>query len=208
MLEIRKAGSIPGRSRRLVERTGAGARAGFTLIELLQVMAVASIVMTIAAARIDWVAMHVTSSGRQIMMTMLAAQRQAILQQHAIVVVFDVANNRLRIHEDRNNNRAIDTGEKIRYVALEAAATFGRGAAPALSFGSTAVSFTRKQDGMPAVTFLRSGSASELGGFYITSRRAAGSSRYATDAKALEINRATGRTSYLTYDGTGWRRGF
>src|SRR5688572_33394685 len=127
MLQKRKAGSNPGRSRRLVERTGASARAGFTLIELLQVMAVASIVMTIAAARIDWVAMHVTGSGRQVMMTMLAAQRQAILQQHAVVVVFDVGNNRLRIHEDRNNNRVIDTGEKTRYVTLEPAVTFGRG---------------------------------------------------------------------------------
>src|SRR5687768_16344186 len=183
MLQMASAGTSPGRGRRPVARMSARRRAGFTMIELLQVMAVASIVMTIAAARIDWVAMHVTSNGSQVMMTMLAAQRQAILQQHAMVVVFDIPNNRLRIHEDRNNNRVIDTGEKTRYLTLEPAVTFGRGAAPALSFGSTPVSFTKKQDAMPAVTFLRSGSASELGGFYITSRRAASSSRHTTDAK-------------------------
>jgi prepilin-type N-terminal cleavage/methylation domain-containing protein len=178
-------------------------RAGFTLLELLQVMVVAGVVMTIAASRVDWVSMQVTSTGRQAVMTLLAAQRLAVLRQHAIVVGFDVAHNRLRIHEDRNNNGKMEVGEHIKFVTLEGATKFGRGAAPARPFGSGPISFAKKQAGMPAVTFFRSGSASELGGFYITSRRGR-----AQDARALEINRGTGRASYLAYDGTSWRRGF
>jgi hypothetical protein len=152
--------------------------------------------------------MEVTSAGRQASMTLLAAQRLAVLRQHAIVVAVDEAHNRLRVHEDGNSNGVIDTGENVKYLQLEDAAAFGRGAAPALPLGNDAVSFVKTQNGMPAITFHRSGSAGETGVLYITSRRALAGRDHAKDSRALDISRSTGRASYFTYDGTAWRRGF
>jgi hypothetical protein len=171
-------------------------------------MVITGIMMTFAAARVDWVSMQVNSSARQVGTTLLAAQRLALLRQYAIVVAFDTVNSRLRIHEDRNNNTRIDSDEKTSYLHLEDGVTFGRGAAPTHPLVSTTVTYVRTQTGMPAVAFGRSGAASEMGGFYITSKRALGSAQRAKYDRAFSTVRATGRVSYFYYDGTEWRRGF
>jgi prepilin-type N-terminal cleavage/methylation domain-containing protein len=180
---------------------------GFTILELLVVMMIAAIVVTFAIPRIDFVAMEMNASGRGVMMTLLKAQRQAIMQQHAVVVAFDTANRRLRVHNDRDNDGVIDSDEILNFVALEGAAVFGRGSAPALGFGSAAINLVKQQGGLPAITFARSGSASENGGLYITSRRDAGSGGRPNHARAFEIDRATGRTFFFQHDGS-WRSMF
>jgi Tfp pilus assembly protein FimT len=196
----------------LVRRAGVagrGVRPGFTVIELVQVMLVTGIMMSFAATRIDWMSMQVNSATRQVSTTLLAAQRLAVLRQHAIVLALDTVGNRLRVHEDRNNNGVIDAGEKTTYLQLEEVVTFGRGSARAYEkLGSSAVTFARKQDGMPAITFNRSGSTSEMGGFYLTSKRAYGRNPHAKYARAFDVNRATGRVSLFFFDGTEWRQNF
>lgn len=183
-------------------------RSGFTLVELLVVMTIIGIVATFAMPRIDYTRIRMDSGFRQVAMRLLAAQRKAVLQQHAVIVALDSAGRQLRIHEDRNNNGVIDAGERIEYMLLEDGVVFGRGSAPAASIGSNAIMLKKKQGTLPAVTFHRSGSAGELGGFYLTSARGGSSARFAEDARAFEIDRATGRTSLLQYAGGRWIRRF
>ncbi len=141
--------------------------------------------------------------------TMMGAQREAVARQHDVMVTFDIAGSRVVLDFDANNNGVRDAGERRRVVEVERSVAFARANAPARAFGAGPVSFDNGAAGQPEVTFHRSGSASQAGGFYLTSRKAAsGAIRRILDTRAIEIVRATGRTEWWRYDGAAWRRGF
>lgn len=183
-------------------------RNGFTLLELLIVLGIAATVAMFAIPSIDVAGMRVSSSARQVGMTMLNAQRLAILKQHTVIVSFDTTNLMVSMHEDRNNNGTVDAGENRNYVKLEEGVVFGRGSAPAAAFGDEAITFAKRQAGMPMVAFNRSGSAGENGGFYMTSMRSAAAAQYARDTRGFVVNRGTGRTIMYGYSNLGWKRSF
>lgn len=182
--------------------------AGVTLVELLIVMTVIGIMAGIAAPFIDVTDYRTRAAIRELGSTFLAAQRLAVTRQHHVIVAFDVDNNRIRIHEDANNDGRIDEGELVRFVELAEGIVFGRGGAPARPMGSGPVVFNGRQDGLPSVTFQRNGAASEAGGFYVTSTRDARTGSYAKDARAIEIERSTGRAMWFRYTPSGWQREF
>lgn len=176
---------------------------GFTLIEALVIVTVIGIVVGIAIPRVDVKRFRMNEAVREVASTLARAQYRAVLQQHDVVVWFDVAARRLRVHDDRNNDGDIQAGEPVTVVALPDGVVFGRGGAPALPMGLGPVTF-RQRFGTPYVTFQRNGSAGEAGGLYLT---AAGSTEPA-DSRAVEVERATGRASWFLHDGTAWKRGF
>lgn len=181
------------------------ASSGFALVELLIVLVIIGLVATFAAPRIDITRFRVNSAVQALGTTILTAQRQAVTRQHDVIVLFDTAAKLLRIHEDRNNNGAEDTGEHVRPVSLGEEIVFGRGPAPAMSpLGTGAVSIAKVIGGEPALVFHRDGSASEVGGFYVTSLRAQRDSIRPQDARAVTVERATGRASWFRYTGTAW----
>lgn len=187
---------------------GRGRSAGFTIIELMIVMVMVGIVVALAAPNVDPTRNRMNSSMQLLGTTMLTAQRQAMYQQHDIVVRVDTAERRLRVHEDRDNDGSIDTGEHERSVPIGEGVVFGRGGAPAMGFGSAPVVFTRTIGGLPAVVFHRDGSASSAGGFYVTSLR---ESRYGgkpADTRAITVARATGRAAWFRYRADGWQKAF
>jgi hypothetical protein len=61
------------------------------------------------------------------------------------------------------------------------------------------VTWTETQDGLPALTFRRNGSASEESILYLTSERGA-----VEDTRAIEIERATGRLRCYSYATGTW----
>jgi prepilin-type N-terminal cleavage/methylation domain-containing protein len=179
----------------------------FTLVELMIVLAVIGIAATFALPRIDVTRFKVNSAVQALGTTVLTAQRQAVTQQHDIVVLFDTTTNRIRIHEDRNNDGDVDLpGEHVRPVPLGESIVFGRGPAPTLAaLGSDGVVINKRIGGIPALVFHRDGSASEAGGFYVTSVIAKrGESSRSTDARAVTVDRATGRASWFRYSPNGW----
>jgi len=112
----------------------------------------------------------------------------------------------LRIHEDADNDNVIDAGERVTAAALPEGVTFGRGAAPARAMGGAIVNFTRTQGILPMVVFHRDGSANENGGVYVTTIDGLSVGRVA-DVRAVEVSRATGRTSWFTYTTGTWKEG-
>ncbi|HEY6061034.1 MAG TPA: prepilin-type N-terminal cleavage/methylation domain-containing protein [Gemmatimonadales bacterium] len=183
--------------------------AGFTLMEMMIVLVVIGVVVAFAAPKIDVTKFRVESSMQGVGMTMLAVERQAITQQHDEIVMFDVAKNLIRIHEDANNNGAIDAGERVHGVPLGEGIVFGRATAPARPMGPGPVTFTKVAGGLPAVVFHRDGSASEAGGFYLTSTRAATAGTHLDDTRSVELERATGRASWYKFGPPStWRRAF
>ena len=191
-------------------KTGYGFRnqQGWTIVELIIVVVMVGLVVVIAAPRIDTTKYRVESAVQGLGMTLLAQERLAITKQHDIIVLFDQPNNSIRIHEDRDNSGTIDPGERVRGMPLGEGIVFGRGAATARPMGPGPITFVRRIAGMPALVFHRDGSASEAAGFYITSVQAAGGAVRATDARAIELEAATGRASWYRYNGTTWLRAF
>ena len=185
-------------------------RRGFTLLEMMVVVVLIGMVTVIVAPRIDFARYQIDGGIQAVATTLMAAQREAIAKQHDVAIMFDQPNSSLRILYDTNNNSVIDATERVRVITLDTHVRFGRASASALpQLGGSAVTFTRMIGGLPSVVFHRNGSASQSGGLYLTSVRAAtGLVTYQRDTRALELYRATGRPEWWRYDGTNWSRGF
>src|ERR1700680_2041326 len=93
-------------------------RLGVTLIELLIVLVILGLIVAFAAPKIDVMKFRIESSMQGVGLTLLAVERQAITQQHDIIVMFDATNQAMRIHEDKNDNGTVDAGERVRSVPL------------------------------------------------------------------------------------------
>lgn len=182
---------------------------GFSTLELMLVICIMGMMAGIAITKIDLAKMEANSAVQVLSTTMVAGQREAITKQHNLILTFDASQRTMRMVWDRNNNSAIDNGERVRAIPLDGRIGFGTGGATPRTFGANPINFDRDIGGRPALIFHRNGSASGIGGFYLTSTRAmADPPKYATDTRAVEIVRATGRTEWYRWTGTAWKRGF
>jgi Tfp pilus assembly protein FimT len=181
-----------------------------TLVEMLVVIGLIGLMTAIIAPRIDFEHYQIDGGMQAVSTTLMAAQRAAVAKQHNVAVMFDTTNSSLRILYDENNNNAIDASERIRVLQLDSHVRFGQASAPALpQLGGRTVASFRLINGLPSIVFHRNGSASEAGGLYLTSvRAAAGLATHQRDTRALELYRATGRPEWWRYNGTDWTRGF
>jgi len=180
-------------------------QAGFTIIELLIVVIIVGLIAALAAPRINLTRYKIEGSLMGVNSLLFGAQRLAVTRQHDILILFDVPNNMLYIHEDQNNNGDLDAGERKRGYPLGDQVQYGLGTATARPMGPGPVTFTRLFQGMPALVFHRTGSASEALGLYLTSTRA----NHPEDTRALEVERSTGRVSWYRFQPpSSWKRGF
>ena len=185
-------------------------RSAVTLIELLMVVTIIGVVVGIGVWKID-VARYQINGDQQVVGTaLIAAQREAIAKQHNMIVVFDAGNSAMRIVSDSNNNGQADANENVRTITLGDRVRYGLGTATAMSWGSSAISFTTLEggSGLPCVIFYRNGSASESRGVYLSSTRAQSDPVFVRDIRAIHVERATGRAEWWHYDGSTWVRGF
>ncbi len=181
-------------------------RTGFTLLEVMASLVIVGILSAVALPRLDLEAYKVNSAVRSVTSTLTYAQRLAVTLQHDVRVSFDSTNRAIRIHEDGNNNGLMDGTERMTYLPLEGGVQLGKGSAPAASFGAAAVNFTQTQAGLPVVVFRRDGTASENGGFYLTTKKSATQSN-PYRSRAGQIIRSSGRVVWQRYTTSGWQRG-
>ncbi len=181
---------------------------GFTIIEVIIVAVVIGLLAAIAIPNIDLSRYRIDNAMRSVGTSLQAAQRRAVTRQHDVIVLIDATASTIRVHEDVNNNQTHDTGELIRAFPMGDQVLVGLGNAPPHPIGAGPVTFTKQVDGVPAVTFHRNGSASELGGVYLTSRRAVNTGAHPDDTRLLEVERATGRVSWWRYLAGSWKREF
>lgn len=174
----------------------------------MMVIALMGLVLGIALPRVNIEGARVNATIRSMTAALAVAQRLAVTEQHNVIVAFDSASSRIRIHSDDNNNGVMDTGERVTSTPLGEGVIFGRGAVPELTYttgasGSSTFSFTRMSTGYPAITFRRDGSASENGGFYLTTIKGAASGNTSW-SRAAEVVRSSGRVLWYSYASGDW----
>jgi len=182
-----------------------GPRPGFTLLEIMIVLVMIGILGGLAIPRLNTgrfkvdAAMHVAQAALQ------QAERSAIQRQTNVIASFDIANNRIRIHNDVNNNGTIDAGETTRWMTLEDGVRF---ATPpkGLTSGSVASPVTGNNiktsaDGFPMITYRRDGAASSSAEIYMRS-----SSTDTNDFRVLTVTQSTGRVDLYRYGIGVWRK--
>jgi Tfp pilus assembly protein FimT len=166
---------------------------------MLILIVMLSILAALALPRLDYVRYRVNTDARNVMMTMAYAQRLAVSLQHNVQVTIDAANRQVRTLEDRNDDGQFTADERVRGFQLTEGVIFDRNGAPALPAPAPNNEVTQ-------ITFWRDGSANSAGVVFLNTTRgvARGDNE---DARALEIVRSTGRTTWWTYTGGAWRRG-
>jgi prepilin-type N-terminal cleavage/methylation domain-containing protein len=166
-------------------------RRGFTLIEVVLSLSLLGIIMLIAMPRFDLLSRRVATTERQLNTTLSRAQQMAVTRQHDVNVLFDAEGSAMILHADGNGNGVRDPGEAEWRFELEPGVHFLRGAVPAGPPGNEVITFLRRLDNLPVLTFHRSGSVSEAGGFYLGTARSAGGERPG-DARMIVVDRGTG----------------
>ncbi len=170
------------------------------------VVALMGLVLAFAIPKVDFTTYRVNGAVRGVSALVARAQRMAVTDQYNVNVLFDVANNAVRIHEDANNDNVIQPNERVRSYPLGEGVVYGLGGAPVRLYAAP-IGFTKTQSGVPEIVFRRDGSASENGGFYLTTTAALNAVR-PRDARSVEVTRATGRVDWYQYTGTAWVRKF
>jgi prepilin-type N-terminal cleavage/methylation domain-containing protein len=190
-----------------VNRCSKADGAGFTLIEMLMVVVLMAMVASFAIPKLNFSGYRVNGAVRGVTALLARAERMAVTDQYNVNVLFDVTNNAIKIHEDANNDNVIQNDERVRSYPLGEGIVFGKGDAPTRLYTPAPISFTRQMGALAEIIFRRDGSASENGGFYITTTTALNSSR-PQDARSIEITRATGRVEWYQYSGAQWVKRF
>lgn len=177
-------------------------RSGFSMIELLMTLIIMGIVAMMAVPRMDLSHMKSDAALRQVTTLFVEAQRTALMKQYNVIISVDVATNRLRLIEDRNNSGVIDAGDRTTWMALETGTRFAVTPTPVDGMGGM-VTFTRPRtvDGFPSVIFRRNGAASSDGVMFFTARPTDPGS-----LRAVVITQSTGRAESFKYTGSSWVR--
>jgi prepilin-type N-terminal cleavage/methylation domain-containing protein len=175
-----------------------------TLIEMLIVLSILSILGGVAVTRLNTVAFTQDAAARVAHTAVQQAQRLALTRQFDVIVSFDQATRRIRIGEDANNDGQVSPDERFRWKALEDSARFDAPPSSIMGGGAMAVQGQNLKfvDGMPSVTFRRSGSASSDLEVYIGSKRG-----HADDFRGILVTQSTGRVEWFKHVGGQWRPG-
>ena len=181
--------------------------AGFTMVEILMVIVLIALVAAFGIPKLNFSGYRINSGVRSVTSLIERAQRMAVTDQNNVNVLFDVPNNQIKIHDDNNNDNSMQGGERVFTYPMPEGVVFGHNGAPARLYAAVHVSFSRSESGLREIIFRRDGSASENGGFYITTTTAQKSNR-PQDARSIEVIRSTGRVEWYQYNGSSWIKKF
>ncbi len=178
-----------------------GPTAGFTLVEITYVAIIIGILAMFAAPLLDVSKYRMNSAVVEVATELMAAQRNAVLRGHDVVVAIDENEKWLRIHLDANNDGYIQATEDTKVAQLGDGVTFGRAGSETLSPSSQTITFTQKQGSLKALTFHRNGSASEAGLIYLTHEQV----KDPLDDRAIEIIRSTAKVKCWNNYAGSWK---
>lgn len=171
-------------------------RRGITLIEMLVVVIMIGILAGIMASKLDWGRYRADSVARGLLAALSQAQRTAVSLQTDVRVTVDPGGARVQIHEDANNNAALDAGERVTFSVLGDDYLVGKGSMSGLPAPA-------EPGELNALLFRRDGTASRSGALYLRPTNAGTACKY---CRAVSVQRATGRTVAWSHATGSWVR--
>jgi len=179
-----------------------GPHGGFTLVEVLLVLGIVGIIMSIAAPALSPDRWRSDGAVQSVAIAMNAAQRTAVLRQHDVVMTFDLDAAVIRVHNDKDNDGVVDSGEETRVIDMPETIGFANSGADKLPQGDAPISWaTGSAD--PVLTFYRNGSTSTEGAVYLSPTRGRKAS-ISTSARAVTVERATGVVRCWSFRTGSW----
>jgi len=187
-------------------------RAGFTLFEIIGALAIIGIAAGMAVYRVNYWRYRMDGNARLVQNFIIAAQQVAVRKNVQVQVMLDAGAHRLRRVEDYNANGLMDTGDTTAYRPLQEGARF---AAPGVTVDGAAAAIltgpgARETGNALQRAFLISPSGQLLAAagsgagdvvIYLASPRG-----IATDARAVGVIGATGRTVFYSNARGSWRK--
>ncbi len=172
------------------------------------VLVIVGVTAAVILPRVRFDNARVISAIRAVDLAIAVAQRDAVSRQHNTLVVFDTVNSQVRVVWDANSNGRADGGEKARITALPEQVRFGRpSAVPSVTNAIDTPGSGILNPLGPQIVMLRSGSADRRLTIYLTTIRSLREMTLTPEVRAVQVLRASGRSSWLTWDGLLWRRG-
>lgn len=168
-------------------------RAGFTILELAVVLVLTGIVIALAVPRIDVARYKADTVVTTVRSVLQQAQRASLVNQHDVIISFDIAGNRIRTAWDKNNDHQVTSDERVTWRMLSDGNRFG---APPIGIHDSTVlapvlgTGLKTVNEMPSVTFHRDGSLSSDLEIYLATT--ANPVRW----RAVTAVQATGRTDW------------
>lgn len=191
-----------------MRRTGRR-RWGFTAIELMTTIVIIGALAAITLPRLDLERYDVENAAQGIGTTLLTAQREAVVRQHNVLVIFDTTAGTVRTVWDANNNELAESTEKSRAIQLPERVKVARpSSVPARPGAPDRMSTMLQVGSKPALVFTRSGSADRAAYLYVTTARSLINPAFAKHTRFIEVARATGRPNWWRYSGSAWSRSF
>lgn len=182
-------------------------RSGFTLVELFVVLLVIGIMASVALPALGKGHSRAENGVQAVVSSLFQAQRMAVTSQRNVVVAFDTVDGTIRIHQDLNNDGQIEDGEHQYIISIGDGVVFGVGNATPRSGDTPPITFAGRQNGWPALTFMRNGALTEAGAIYLTTPEGMRHAGRSGDARLIEVERATGRPSWFRFENGTWVRG-
>jgi prepilin-type N-terminal cleavage/methylation domain-containing protein len=188
-------------------RTMRGVRHAYTVIEMLIVVTLVSILTAVVMPKVNYTGYRVDVGARGVRVALQRAQAFAVSSQHNMLVAVDVADGRLYVVEDVNNNLTADPGERVITMPLQDGVIFAVSpstwaGAPAPSgpiTGSNLGMITVNGVSYPGFVFRCDGAASTDAQIYLTSLRA-----LPADFRGVNVTQATGRSDWYKNVGGAW----
>ena len=188
----------------LVVDTCRHARRGVTMLEIAVTLMVAGVFASIAVVKFDAGKYKADAAATYVQTSLQQAERLAVQRQYNVIVSVDLANARLRLIEDANEDGRASVGERVTWRPLGDGMRFD--VPPATVGGAPAAavvgSHIKLLDGMPTITMRRDGAATSDLELYVKSPR-----NRATDFRAVVMTQSTGRADVLKWTGSSWMGG-
>jgi len=179
-------------------------RRAFTLIEVLMVVALIGLLAGWAVSRVSMSAYRVDANVRMLQNLLIGAQQTAITRGVNVQVMFDAANERVRVLLDTDNDGEVSNAETATYRALDGAQFL----TPESTIDGASVFYVTGPgllSGRPAlqqaIRFAPNGNVSGDVALYVGT--AAGRT---DDLRAVSIAGATARTAVWSYSNGQWVR--
>jgi prepilin-type N-terminal cleavage/methylation domain-containing protein len=178
-------------------------RRAFTLIEIMMVVVLLGIVMGFAISRVNFTSYRMDANIRLLQNVLIGAQQTAITRNVEVQVMFDAANDRVRILQDTDGDDAVSASETVTYRALDNASfmTPTTTVDGALAFYLTGAGVVETGNPLQrAVRFAPNGTLTGDVVLYIGF-----SADRPDDMRAVAISGATARTTFWSHGSGAWR---